>query len=106
MASDLISDAISVHDEKTQFQYLEWDGIYLITKPFRDARSNLAEVDGQKKHNLSYHEGDEEVVHDVRGSEITFTLDEHGFIYREYPSSLMPYEFSNPERISRTFLQQ
>lgn len=106
MASVPVSDAVSIHDEKTQFQYLVWDDIYQTIKPFRDARTNLGEVDGEKKHNLSYQKGSEEVVHDIRGSEVTFTLNDHGFIYREYLSSLMPEEFSNPERITQVFLPQ
>lgn len=106
MASDPVLDAVSVHDDKTQFQYLVWDDMYQTIKPFRDARTNLGEVDREKKHNLSYQKGSEEVVHDIRGSEASFTLDEHGFIYREYLSSLMPNEFSNPEQITQVFLPQ
>ncbi|KAI9853914.1 MAG: hypothetical protein M1813_001629 [Trichoglossum hirsutum] len=60
--------------------------------------------DGCRISNLQSEKGDEEIMHNVRGTEKSFTLDEHGFCYRTRPPEFQDWD--SPEGVETAYLAE
>ena len=65
------------HNIPAKLTYLEWHDHYETEKPFMVIRypDDPPEMTGG---NVTFKEGDEEIIHDIRGHEGDFTLDGNG----------------------------
>jgi hypothetical protein len=69
----------SPRQEKRCFRYAKWTNRLQTEKPYTII-SDLPGVTEDQKSNMTFHEGPEELVTDIRGREKDFTLDDHGFM--------------------------
>lgn len=67
------------------FSYLEWQDIYKHERPYQIFVRLPPGQEDYPTTNLKFKINDKEVIHDVRGRETEFSLDNHGFIFREHP---------------------
>jgi len=76
MATTTIT-AQQTYDTPAKLTYLEWHDHYKTEKPFMVIRypDDPPEVNGG---NVTFKEGEEEIIHDIRGHEDDFTLDGNG----------------------------
>ena len=92
-------------NEEAVLNYLDWQDVYAKEKPFQlfsvVPNSGLAE---ERTTNLVFKEGQLELICDVRGEESSYSLDEQGFAFRAYPTSLR--DFSNRENIENVYLSE
>ncbi|KAF2791294.1 hypothetical protein K505DRAFT_249299 [Melanomma pulvis-pyrius CBS 109.77] len=88
------------------FQYLAWQDIYIRERPYQVLLNVPDRAREKRRHNLVFHDGPEEIVHDVRDRASDFTLDNNGFTYIKQRSSLSIKDFDNREMITKTFLQE
>ncbi|MCJ1394891.1 hypothetical protein MMC18_007771 [Xylographa bjoerkii] len=66
-------------NETVQFSYLRWQDEYLIEKPYQVFIPLPKGVPEERATNLKFALGEKETVKDIRGTDIKFTLNEHGF---------------------------
>lgn len=92
-------------DEEAKLQYLDWQQLYEIEKPFQ-LFSAVAQADlpDQRTTNLVFREGDLECIHDVRGTESQFTLDKQGFTFRRHHT--LVEDFSRREDVEDFYLPE
>src|SRR5947207_1736367 len=64
-------------DSLAKLTYLEWHDHYKTEKPFMALDIPEDAVD-KRGGNITFKQGEEEVIHDIRGHEKDFTLDGHG----------------------------
>ena len=92
-------------NDEAVLNYLDWQDVYAKEKPFQlfsvIHNSGLAE---ERTTNLVFKEGQLEFICDVRGEESLYSLDEQGFAFRVYPTSLR--DFSNRENIENVYLSE
>lgn len=67
------------HDAVATLQYLKWQDLYLVEKPYQ-VFCPLANESASRS-NLVFEDGPEETIRDARGLEGQFDLDQHGFVY-------------------------
>ncbi|KAI1123778.1 hypothetical protein F5Y10DRAFT_251170 [Nemania abortiva] len=65
-------------DEQARLIYLQWQDLYNKEKPFQ-VFANVPEGSNERLTNLVFAPGPPTTIHDLRGKEETFTLDENGF---------------------------
>ncbi|KAL8904625.1 MAG: hypothetical protein Q9207_003146 [Kuettlingeria erythrocarpa] len=75
----------------TTFQYLAWQKLYLIEKPFKLFIDLPAHVSDPRRTNLEFQPKAAEDVVDVRGYEASFSLDIHGFKYIKHTTSVVNF---------------
>ena len=99
-------DRLAFGDEKARFRFLKWQDIYKKEKPFQVYIDLPKDAPDQRKHNLVFEEGEETVVHDVRGREGMYTLDKNGFSYITHASELRESQFYDREAVEGTYLPE
>lgn len=67
-------------NEHHHLKYLEWSDIFNTEKPYTIV-SNMPWLPNSKKNNLTFTQGPEELISDIRGRENEFTLDQNGFAF-------------------------
>jgi len=92
-------------DEAARLMYLEWQNLYHSEKPYQVFSSAVGNDSlNAKPTNLVFKTGDEEIIHDVRGKEETFTLDEHGFAFANNITKVT--DFEDQSQIENAYLQE
>ncbi|KFY05586.1 hypothetical protein V492_08433 [Pseudogymnoascus sp. VKM F-4246] len=100
--------AVDVHprDLKHKFDYLKWDDIYNVEKPFQVLIEIPKDAPDQRKQNIIFHKGDEETVHDVRHNISAYTLDTTGFTYVLHQSAVVGDQYQDIDHIKNTYLPE
>ncbi|KAH8822070.1 hypothetical protein F5884DRAFT_658980 [Xylogone sp. PMI_703] len=80
----------SKKDARARLNYFDWQEIHEIEKPYQIFIE--VENENDRTSNLTFREGPEEVIHDVRGQEGAFTLDTTGFAFRKHVSSVKDFQ--------------
>ncbi|KAF2476026.1 uncharacterized protein BDR25DRAFT_379689 [Lindgomyces ingoldianus] len=93
-------------DERTHFLYLKWSDLYNREKPFQLFLDIPKESPDQRKSNLVYEEGPEEIVHDVRGRESEFSIDNNGFTYIKHSTKLSSEQFEDHAAVEGCYLPE
>jgi hypothetical protein len=75
-------------DEEASFQYLDWQDLYNIEKPFQVFSAEVPDDPDTRTTNLVFKNGPLEHIHDARGRESEFTVKDHGFAFRESTTAL------------------
>ena len=92
-------------NEQAILNYLDWQDVYAKEKPFQlfsvIPNSSLA---GERTTNLVFREGQVEFIRDVRGEESLYSLNDHSFAFRAYPTSLR--DFSVRGNIENVYLSE
>ncbi|KAL9621990.1 MAG: hypothetical protein Q9160_003652 [Pyrenula sp. 1 TL-2023] len=78
-----------------QLRYLEWNPVYLTEKPYQII-TNVPE--GCPTTNLSFRTFKEEQIHNVRGDESEYKLDDHGFTFLKHELVMEDFSTCNVER--------
>ena len=73
---------------RTKFQYLVWQDVYRVEKPFKLFLDLPAHVTDQRRTNLIFAESSPEPVVDVRGQEDSYSLDVNGFQFAVHHTSV------------------
>lgn len=98
--------ANSCRNTTNTFQYLEWQKLYETEKPFQILLDIVDDAPEQRRHNLVFHDGPLEVVHDVRGRESDHNLDKNGFTYIKRASKMEPGDFIDLDKVEKVFLSE
>jgi hypothetical protein len=80
-----------------QFNHLQWKPLFNEEKPYylyTDPPPGLPNA------NFSTKPGDAETVHDVRGSENEFNLDDHGFAFTRQKAQNYPYSLKDIDPVT------
>ncbi|KAI9723949.1 MAG: hypothetical protein M1812_000667 [Candelaria pacifica] len=85
----------------TRLSYLKDQPIYKTERPFM-LMTNVPQ--GQRVSNLRWELGQEETIHDVRGREPEFSLDESGFRYIDCPTRFT--DWTDKKEIERVYLAE
>lgn len=93
-------------DELTKFSFLEWQDVYEKEKPFVVYFDVSEFAPDARRHNLSFHLGDCQVVHDVRNHEDDFSLDSTGFKYCKWPSQIPPSCFFDRTIVEKEYFRE
>ena len=92
-------------DEAARLMYLEWQDLYHSEKPYQVFSSAVGNgALNAKPTNLVFKTGNEEIIHDARGKEETFTLDEHGFAFANNTTKIT--DFEDQIQIENVYLQE
>lgn len=98
--------SISPRDELTKLVYLEWQDLYNRERPFQVFCAEVPAGDGDlRTSNLAFKTGPQEVIHDVRGNEDYFSLDQHGFTFRKHCTGLREETLSH-EAVETAYLPE
>lgn len=89
-----------------RFYYLKWDDIFHRERPFQVLIDIPPDAHDQRKQNIDFQLGDDEVVVDVRGLPVMPTLDAAAFTYIRVPTTLAPQNFSNKQMIEIQYLPE
>lgn len=101
------NETANVKHSTNVFEYLKWLDLYNTEKPFQILLDIPKDAPEQRRHNLEFHSGPSEVVHDVRGFGTSFQLDEHGFEYIKHDLlDLTAEDFASKDKIEKTYLPQ
>ena len=84
-------------------QFLEWQGLYEIEKPFQIFINVPKDAEDPRDTNLVFKSVDVK-VHDVRGHLDKYTLDDHGFMYRQH--STVVSDFANRNDVVNSYLPE
>ena len=85
-----------------KFGYLDWQDVYHKEKPYElylDVPDSAADL---RRSNLVFKEL-QHAVHDVRGSEDKFTLNDNGFIYRRHKNKLNDVMLRDRESVEKEY---
>lgn len=93
-------------DATNVFQYLEWQDLYNTEKPYQILLDIPDYAPEQRRHNLVFHDGPEETVHDVRGRESELKLDVNGFTYIKHASAMTSNDFADVAKVQANFLPE
>lgn len=93
-------------DELVRLDYLKWNDLYLREQPFQTFLEIPEYAPDQRRHNLEFEKGKEQLIQDIRGREEDFTLDVHGFQYFKHSSSLRAPEIYDHEAIKNIYLPE
>jgi hypothetical protein len=94
------------HNVKTQFDYLVWSDLYERERPFQTFLEVRKDARDQRRHNLAFAQGGEQIVQDVRGQESNFTLDIQGFTFKKHRSALQPSPFNDKTNIENVYIPE
>lgn len=98
--------AISPRDELAQLMYLDWQDLYNRERPFQVFCAEVPAGDGDlRTSNLAFKTGPQEVIHDVRGREESFSLDQHGFAFKKHGTWLTEKTLSQ-EAVENVYLPE
>jgi hypothetical protein len=76
--------------------YIEWQDLYSTEKPFQIFVSfDAGAGENIRDTNIVFGQGTEEIIHDCRGKEGDFTLDEHGFSFVTHHSQMVSWDDSD-----------
>jgi hypothetical protein len=79
-------------DETASFHYIEWQDLYEKEKPFEILADLPDGFPDSRKTNIVLKENSPERIKDVRGHEADFSLDDHGFAFRNIETSFLEYD--------------
>ena len=92
-------------NEQAILNYLDWQDVYAKEKPFQlFSVTPNSSLTGERTTNLVFKEGQVESIRDVRAEESLYSLNEHGFAFRVYPTVLR--DFSVCENIEKVYLSE
>ncbi|EED18849.1 conserved hypothetical protein [Talaromyces stipitatus ATCC 10500] len=92
-------------DVPAKLTYIEWHDHYETEEPHFVLNTPDDPPDAYAG-NVTFKEGEEEIIHDIRGHEDKFTLDKQGFVFTKAPTSLSPSEFLDEEKIKEKYLPE
>ncbi|EED11426.1 conserved hypothetical protein [Talaromyces stipitatus ATCC 10500] len=96
----------SSRNTKARFEYLKWSPLYEKERPFQTFLAIPDTAPDQRRHNLVFEKGEEQVIFDLRGQEQNFSLDIHGFITAKHHSVLSPAQFKDSANIEQVYLPE
>jgi hypothetical protein len=99
-------DAVGPHHDKTIFRYIEWQDLYNVEKPFQILIDIPKDSPDQRKENLVFKDGEEEIVYNVRTTTEEYSLDKHGFTFVKHVSQLHGPDFFQRELVDSVFLSE
>ena len=79
-------------DEITKIFFLQWQQIYENEKPYQDFMSGQEEDPEFRDRDLVFAESPPLTVHDLRGKEAEFTLDQNGFAVPQHRSAMKAFD--------------
>ncbi|KAJ5903253.1 7 alpha-cephem-methoxylase [Penicillium tannophilum] len=88
-------------DQQAQLRYFQWNPVFEKTKPYELLLDNIPEDFPVTNFETSPEEA--EVIHDIRGMEKSFTLENHGFCIAEQRLDISVFDQDTIEDI---YLQQ
>ena len=94
----------NVQNECVRLRYLRWEDKFAAEKPFKRFADIPADAPPSERGNVTFEEGPEEIVTDVRGCNQKFTLDDNGFAFINYTAPFTNWE--NPDAIVVEFYQE
>lgn len=92
--------------EKGTFQYLEWKDLFYHEKPFQIIIDLPQDALASRKSNLTFHQGGEELIEDVRDRLDEFDINKHGFFYVTSSSQLSGSDFEDKKKIEEIYLPE
>ncbi|KAK4452749.1 hypothetical protein QBC34DRAFT_29322 [Podospora aff. communis PSN243] len=93
-------------NETTNFNYMTWQDIYKAEKPFQVLIDIPEDAPDQRRTNVEFQPGPDEIVHDVRGQEHSFKIDSHGFEYIKAATSLGYEDFSSSSIVKKEYVPE
>ncbi|KAF7504096.1 hypothetical protein GJ744_002861 [Endocarpon pusillum] len=84
-------------------KFLQWQSLYEVEKPFQIFINIPDHVEDKRTTNLVF-EDNQLKVKDVRASATNFSLDQHGFIYRNHETALR--DFTNRKHVEESYLPE
>ncbi|MCJ1246226.1 hypothetical protein MMC30_003432 [Trapelia coarctata] len=94
----------SPQDETACLTYLEWQELYEHEKPFQIFSAVPESAEDQRTDNLVFKNGEPETMHDIRGNESRFTLNQNGFAICRHVTKMV--DFSDEEAIKTIYLPE
>jgi len=91
-------------DEKSRFTYLQWQELYKTQKPYQIFINLPEHVPEIQQTNLVFKSGEDEIIHDIRGCEASYTLDDHGFILCKHQTEIK--NWNDAREIESTYLPE
>ncbi|KAK3377157.1 hypothetical protein B0T24DRAFT_656821 [Lasiosphaeria ovina] len=92
-------------DVTARMTYLEWQDLYSTEKPFQIFVSvDAAAGENIRDTNIVFGQGTEEIIHDCRGKEGDFTLDEHGFSFVTHHSQMVSWD--DADTVKEVYLKE
>ena len=88
-----------------RFTYLEWQELFAREKPVQVLDAHAAAPD-QKAATITFHDNVVEEVHDVRGYELSFSIDVQGFEYVKHASAVKPAQFQDKTFVDEHYLPE
>lgn len=102
--SDIVAWTIMVmEDLQASVHFLARSEVYRSEKPY-SLRYTGEELIPRTNIKLDKH--DDIRIHDIRGREYEFSLEEHGFMVSKFESRMLYQDFSDPERIIAIYLHE
>lgn len=95
----------SPHDVHASLLHIRWIDLYYKEKPFQIFLNIPADAEDRRATNLEW-EPLPRTIHDIRGNEESFSLDEHGFMFRRYPSAVSPSVFADRQAVEEKYLPE
>jgi hypothetical protein len=87
-------------DELHSLRYARWDDRFAHEKPYV-VISDIQGLPEDRKTNISFMNAPEEIIHDVRGHEEDFNLDENGFVFIKHKFS--DFDVYNPGLVEKFY---
>ena len=84
-------------------KFLQWQSLYEVEKPFQIFINIPDHVEDKRTTNLVF-EDNQLKVKDVRASATDFSLDQHGFMYRNHETALR--DFTNRKHVEESYLPE
>ena len=94
---------VASQDLTINLQFLEWQKLYEIEKPFQIFINVPKDAEDPRDTNLVFNSVDVK-VHDVRGHLNKYTLDDHGFMYRQH--STVVADFTDRNDVVNNYLPE
>jgi hypothetical protein len=86
---------MATHDQVIKLKYFKWDEKYRQEKPFQLYADIPIDLPDSIRGNVKFEDGEPETIHDVRGTEPDYNLDEHGFCFRKFETNFSNWEDEN-----------
>lgn len=95
---------MGVRDEYTRLRHLKWVDLYEKEKPFQIFVTLPDGVEDPRTDNLVFEDNVEQTIHDVRGNEDKFNIDNHGFQYVNHETKISA--FDSKDSIEQVYLPE
>ncbi|KAJ5081638.1 hypothetical protein NUU61_009902 [Penicillium alfredii] len=96
--------AIMAHDEEASLMYIQWDDLYNTEKPFQIFSPIPDDAADQRRANIHFVCGKPEKIIDARPDIDSYSLDTHGFAFRNYPTRFQ--RFDSAADVEDTYLPE